>query len=1002
MAVVTDLLIAAKNGSEKLQYYPIAKNIPININYNLADVREPDKRKASFSKTINLLGTNKVNKLFENIFSVNVATQYFNKNLKTPCKYIVDGIQNFAGDLQLIKINIKPDNSIDYECSIIGEGGSLFVDIGDKLITGNPLKFETSGLLIVGRKYTINTFVAGDNFTSVASVVSGTINTTGCVFIATGTTPTTWTNESILTSSDDLDFSAYDHAYTRANQIALNVANEGTGLGVVYPFIDNAQNGGSDTVFNVESFLPCFHNREYIDKIITNTGRTWTSSILDDTEFLNHITYPNLINLQLTQTQLDLKQFYVGLTANTAITSGVYSDVTYTNDSTNGFFDLGGQLAPANDFVTLNANGYYNVAAQHYVKITPTHSNPAVAYFRLNIQLVIKIIKSGNGGVGYFDLVPPVTTYITSMSVPSGTGAYPINVPIYANTGAASGSQLFGAGDILLTKVFVGTASGVSNFYNAAGAQITPTGTFSINAELVGGAAKTSFYALCTQKTILAGDTMTCNSALPTKIKQKDYLKSIIQALNLFIDVDPNNPNNLIIESFNEFYNGDIIDYENKTDLSKDQSINPNILEGKKYIYTYKADTDKWNEQYKNEFNEVFGTHEEDVENDFIKSDKKNEIIFSPTPNIANYGLGIVMPRIYKEENLIKKQFASNIRWLICGGIKQTITPYTWQQTGQANLTTNNYLYAGHTDDPLDPNVDLNFGLPKKVYYDYPNAYFTTNNLYNRYHAKYLNNLINRDAKFVTKYLWLSPKNIYNFNFRNRLFIDGAYYIVNKIENYNPLELTSTKVELIKLLETQVFTPTKFLISSSPGVAGGVEVYNSTLNTSFSFGTGNQNRGTNCLAVGDNIMIPASCENVTVIGSNVSVPENTIGFSYINGTVTNSIYNEKALIQNKSANYNVKAYDDVVFMTTGATNKTVTLGYVLPEYLESSLVLNINGVDTTLEYGKQITIKKVDSGVGNVIIDGNGALIDGAATITLTTQYESVTLQWDGTNWNKL
>lgn len=998
MAVVTDLLIAAKNGSEKLQYYPIAKNIPININYNLADVREPDKRKASFSKTINLLGTNAVNKLFENIFSVNVATQYFNKNLKTPCKYIVDGIQNFAGDLQLIKINIKPDNSIDYECSIIGEGGSLFVDIGDKLITGNPLKFETSGLLMIGRKYTINTFVAGDNFTSVASVVSGTINTTGCVFIATGTTPTVWTNESILTSSDDLDFSAYDHTYTRANQIALNVANEGTGLGVVYPFIDNAQNGGSDTVFNVESFLPCFHNREYIDKIITNTGRTWTSSILDDAEFLNHITYPNLINLQLTQAQLDLKQFYVGLTANASIPFGTNTDVTYTNDTTNGFFDLGNQLAAPNDFVTLNANGYYNVAAVNYVKITPTHSDPAVAFWSAPIILRTNIRKSGNGGVSFFDVVPPVGTFITG-----STNLNPVGVSIYSNNGNATGSQFFAAGDILLVTINVFLAgSPPLTYYNSAGTPITPTGTFSWNLELVSGAAKTSFYALCTQKTILSGDMMTCNSALPTKIKQKDYLKSIIQALNLFIDVDPVNPNNLIIESFNDFYNGDIIDFENKTDLSKDQSINPNILEGKKYIYTYKADTDKWNEQYKNEFNEVFGTHEEDVENDFIKSDKKNEIIFSPTPNVANYGLGIVMPRIYKEENLIKKQFASNIRWLICGGIKQTITPYTWQQTGQANLTTNDYLYAGHTDDPLDPNVDLNFGLPKKVYYDYPNAYFTTNNLYNRYHAKYLNNLINRDAKFVTKYLWLSPKDIYNFNFRNRLFIDGAYYIVNKIENYNPLELTSTKVELIKLLETQVFTPTKFLISSSTDVAGGVEVYNSTLNTSFSVGTGNQNRGTNCVAIGDNIMIPASCENVTVIGSNISVPENTSGFSYINGTVTNSIYNEKSLIQNKSANYNVKAYDDVVFMTTGATNKTVTLAYAQIGFLESTTILNINDVETTLEYGKQITIKKVDSGAGNVIIDGNGALIDGAATITLTTQYESVTLQWDGTNWNKL
>lgn len=997
MAVVTDLLIAAKNGSEKLQYYPIAKNIPININYNLADVREPDKRKASFSKTINLLGTNAVNKLFENIFSVNVATQYFNKNLKTPCKYIVDGIQNFAGDLQLIKINIKPDNSIDYECSIIGEGGSLFVDIGDKLITGNPLKFETSGLLIVGRKYTINTFVAGDNFTSVASVVSGTINTTGCVFIATGTTPTVWTNESILTSSDDLDFSAYDHTYTRANQIALNVANEGTGSGVVYPFIDNAQNGGSDTVFNVESFLPCFHNREYIDKIITNTGRTWTSSILDDAEFLNHITYPNLINLQLTQTQLNLKQFYVGLTANASIPFGTNTDVTYTNDTTNGFFDLGNQLAAPNNFVTLNANGYYNVAAVNYVKITPTHSNPAVAFWSAPYVLLnTSIRKSANGGVSVFNLVPTVGTLIITSNL------NPVGTSIYGNNGNATGSQFFAAGDILLVTIGLFLAGSSLTLYNSAGTPITPTGTFSWNVELVGGTAKTSFYALCSQKTILSGDMMTCNSALPTKIKQKDYLKSIIQALNLFIDVDPVNPNNLIIESFNDFYNGDIIDYENKTDLSKDQSINPNILEGKKYIYTYKADTDKWNEQYKNEFNEVFGTHEEDVENDFIKSDKKNELIFSPTPNVANYGLGIVMPRIYKEENLIKKQFASNIRWLICGGIKQTITPYTWQQTGQSNLTTNDYLYAGHTDDPLDPNVDLNFGLPKKVYYDYPNAYFTTNNLYNRYHAKYLNNLINRDAKFVTKYLWLSPKDIYNFNFRNRLFIDGAYYIVNKIENYNPLELTSTKVELIKLLETQVFTPTKFLISSSTDVAGGVEVYNSTLNTSFSVGTGNQNRGSNCMAIGDNIMIPASCENVTVIGSNVSVPENTSGFSYINGEVISTVLNDKAVVKEVTANYNTKAYDDSILVTTGATNKTVTLQYGNIANLESDITYSINNVEIAYTITKKITIKKVDSGVGNVIIDGNGALIDGAATITLTTQYQSVTLQWDGTNWNKL
>lgn len=57
-----------------------------------------------------------------------------------------------------------------------------------------------TGPLEIGKTYKIESFHGGDNFTSVASVVTGTINTTGCVFIATGTTPTTWTNGTALST----------------------------------------------------------------------------------------------------------------------------------------------------------------------------------------------------------------------------------------------------------------------------------------------------------------------------------------------------------------------------------------------------------------------------------------------------------------------------------------------------------------------------------------------------------------------------------------------------------------------------------------------------------------------------------------------------------------------------------------------------------------------------------------------------------------------------------
>jgi len=53
---------------------------------------------------------------------------------------------------------------------------------------------QTSGLLVIGATYIIATFVAGDNFTNVGALM----NATGVVFVATGTTPTTWTQSSSL------------------------------------------------------------------------------------------------------------------------------------------------------------------------------------------------------------------------------------------------------------------------------------------------------------------------------------------------------------------------------------------------------------------------------------------------------------------------------------------------------------------------------------------------------------------------------------------------------------------------------------------------------------------------------------------------------------------------------------------------------------------------------------------------------------------------------------
>lgn len=56
----------------------------------------------------------------------------------------------------------------------------------------------TAGTLIIGDIYEILDYKTDDNFINVAQIISGTINTTGCIFVATGTTPTKWINLSKL------------------------------------------------------------------------------------------------------------------------------------------------------------------------------------------------------------------------------------------------------------------------------------------------------------------------------------------------------------------------------------------------------------------------------------------------------------------------------------------------------------------------------------------------------------------------------------------------------------------------------------------------------------------------------------------------------------------------------------------------------------------------------------------------------------------------------------
>lgn len=126
----------------------------------------------------------------------------------------------------------------------VGELGTTGVNPADQWGTQTG---ATSGTLAAAKRYRITTYVAGDAFTNVGAAS----NATGVEFLATGTTPTTWTNASTLTrigSMVDLD---------------LDV---GTG----YQAFDRSTNNLHGTMFNgVEFMMP---RRSAVLYATTNTS----------------------------------------------------------------------------------------------------------------------------------------------------------------------------------------------------------------------------------------------------------------------------------------------------------------------------------------------------------------------------------------------------------------------------------------------------------------------------------------------------------------------------------------------------------------------------------------------------------------------------------------------------------------------------------------------------------------------------------------------------------
>jgi hypothetical protein len=579
---------------------------------------------------------------------------------------------------------------------------------------------------------------------------------------------------------EDLDFSVYDHAWTYANISASWGAASGNlpGSGYYYPLIDYGKvsyNNKND--WDVRAFRPAIYVRETINKMVTGAGYTWEGDFLD-TPFFKRLIIPNngkdLLKTSSTPLNASVSNIKTVLTsAGTDVSllnydSAVLNAMT-ANPNKNTFTYTGA----ATISVTATLNLYGSLQSYQNVFIRVLKNNVPIA----------ENVQAGIGAI----------TRPFSVSLPfSTTLATNDTIQVQFQTTIASNPTFLVR---VQTSTFILTSSAP---------QLIPADY---------------------------GDGISMNANLPKGVFQRDFFSSILKMFNLYVVEDTVKEKHIKIIPFIDFYylgedvvlitddfgtlfkvdfendlllepgTRDFLDWSYKLDRSRPIRLKPmSELNGRYFEYKYKQDNDYYSEQYQKKYTEGYGDRIEDTGYEFAREKQTAELIFANTVLVGYDNEDKVFPTIFKLANNVEDRTEHVIR-IMQGKRIDGVTGWDLRD-GVTTLVSNitEYGYGGHLDDPDVPQVDICFGAPKELQFELTTEYPSAN-LFNGFWSDYVAEITDKDSKLLTAFFKLNEVDIFNLDFSRLIYVDGALWRLNKVEDYNPMASDVTRVELLKVIE---------------------------------------------------------------------------------------------------------------------------------------------------------------------------------------------------------
>ncbi len=990
-------------------YIPLDRSLTPSITKQITDLEQPEKRKMTHSKTVTIPRSKEADKIFEQMFEVNIIDRTFNPNLKADVLYTVDDETIIDGFIQLQSLSVTDFEDIVYSCVMFSDVADFWATIKNGFLT--------------------------DLYTTTASF-------------------------------EGLD--KYDHQLTKEiqqyswdNQVWYDGAfiPFSFGTGYVYPLIDYGYSSDA-TNFTTGQIGCAIYAWEYMKKIISWAGFEYDSTFLDST-FFKHLIIPSSPqSYVLDSTEITARQFVANTpkfnstgnqTTNNLPNNSLSSNdqIIFTNDSVAPATDPGLNYNPTTGVFEAVSTGYYDFTVLVDLQVEFKPSTATAVKTRCEVDGYILMTYSNDNGVTQTQInaVPFYITYDDSAGFISGTRttqsspSYPEtdyldakHWSIFPQDTSLTGRPYAVPNRYQLTvnNIFMVAGSEIRVFYKAglwsAENSIFSGGGYTTNFFIDAlnnyytGTAKLqcsvgAFYNKVANTSLAQGNTLTMNKIIPNNIKMTDFFTSILKMFNLWVDIDPENPNKLIIESRDTYLGADVLNIHELIDRSKEMVHLPmGALNVKKWNYKYKEDKDYWNQYYQTKWGMIYGNREVESVSDFLTAENDTQVIFSPTTMVGLPNQDRVLPTIYQLTDTNQPiNTTHNIRILYYAGLIPCSTGWNHIDYLLAypylalTDTFVEYPYAGHWDDPFDPTLDINFGLVEEVFYDnnLQDINPTDNNLVNAYHSKQLAEITDPESRIVRAYVHLTPAMYKQFTFDKLYYFDFAYFRLQKIENYNPASEETTLCEFLQLIDAGVFTPDTFPADGNPAewtpdipttggvsfdervpvmgtksmqqpdqnnysdrsvkVSGEGNLVNPFTKSVEIYGNGNivESEAKNIKIQGDNNTVAAGLKNVTLINtSNVDVTEDNV--TYVNGIRQNYWKTETT---NFTADKSVQGY----YLDATSGNLTVTL--------------------TEREEAWWI-FKRVDTSTNTVTIQCMSANIDGETTQTLDS-YESVGIRWN-------